>query len=79
MINLSVDFFHSLKDQLTEQKQKKATWEEVALYCESMNFDIFKNKNSKAVCRKLNDYNSKGIPAKVKLLFFESDFYKLQN
>ena len=74
MINLSVDFFHSLKDQLTQQKQKKATWEEVANYCKKMNFDIFKNKNSKAVCRKLNDYSSKGIPAKIQLLFLQSDF-----
>jgi hypothetical protein len=78
MKNLSVSFFQSLKEQLTQQQEKKATWKEVALYCEKMKFDIFKNKDSRKVAMKVSEFKRSGIPSKVQLKFIQSDF-KPQN
>ena len=77
MKTLSIAFFHDLRSQLTNPNRKKATWEDVANHCKENNFDIFNDKNSKAVYRRLYDWTKNGIPSHVKVKFIEeSDFNK---
>jgi competence protein ComGF len=71
---LEIDFFFSLKEELTEIKNKKATWEEVAFHCQEKNFDIFSQKESKKVSGRINNFKRYGIPSKIQLLFLQSDF-----
>ena len=63
--------FHKLKNQLSKQMQKKATWEEVAKY---YNIPYFKNKNSKQISMLLSQWNKRGLPAKVKLWILENNY-----
>ena len=74
MPSLTIAFFHDLRNQLTNPNRKIATWGEVAQHCKEMNFDVFTNKDHKAVARRINDFKTKGIPYKVQLQFQFSKF-----
>ncbi len=63
--------FHKLKNQLSKQMQKKATWEEVAKH---YSIPYFKDKNSKQISMLLSQWNKRGLPAKVKLWILENNY-----
>ena len=63
--------FYKLKNQLSQQMQKKASWEDVAKH-----YDIphFKNKDSRQISMLVSQWSKRGIPTKVHLWLIHNNF-----
>lgn len=70
MNNLTVETFHKLKNDLSKQMEKKATWKDVA---DHHNIPFFKHMNSKQISMRVSLYKSQGLPAKVKLWILQNN------
>jgi hypothetical protein len=56
--------FNKLKNQLSQQMEKKASWEDVA---NTYDVPFFKGKTSKQISMLVSTWKKRGLPAKVEL------------
>jgi len=64
MLQRSRMIFFELKTKLSEQQNKKATWEEVAFFYQ---IPFFEDKTSKQISMLLSTWKKRGTPARVEL------------
>jgi hypothetical protein len=63
--------FTELKNSLSKQLEKKATWKQVA---DHYNIPFFKHLNTKQISMRVSLYKVQGLPAKVKLWILENNY-----
>ncbi len=56
--------FHELKQKLSQQNGRKATWQEVA---EHYKIPFFENKTNKQIIEVVSRWKARGLPTKVQL------------
>ena len=64
------NIFIELKNDLSKQMQKKATWKQVA---DHYDIPFFKKLDSRQISMRVSLYKVQGIPAKVKLWILENN------
>ena len=64
------NIFIDLKNDLSKQLEKKATWKQVA---DHYDIPFFKKLDSRQISMRVSLYKVQGIPAKVKLWILENN------